>query len=170
MHMTEKEPKLYSHGGRRAGAGSKKVTIDLYDLERLCRLNCTDQEIADFFGVTRRLIASRRKSREKFHFRYTVKIDSGVIVRERDMTFAEIMDCGHAHWRIWLRGAQFRAAEAGSARMLIWLGKNLLGQSEPPAGKPVLRSPLEMTTAELLQFAEEIPDDPYTSETAVVIQ
>ena len=38
-----------------------KVKIDLAELEKLCGLQCTDAEIAAFFGVSTRTIVRRRR-------------------------------------------------------------------------------------------------------------
>ena len=51
-------------GGFRKNAGRKAVEIDLVELEKLCSLQCTDEEIAYFFGVTPRTIENRRKQRK----------------------------------------------------------------------------------------------------------
>jgi hypothetical protein len=45
------------------GAGHKPAEIDLIELEKLCSLHCTDQEIAWWFGVSVRTIESRRRQR-----------------------------------------------------------------------------------------------------------
>src|ERR1700680_5065838 len=52
-------------GGARSGAGRKRLRINLVELEKLCGLNCTDEEIAGFFGVSVRTI-ERRKQRPAF--------------------------------------------------------------------------------------------------------
>ena len=44
------------HGGKRDGAGRKSARIDLAELEKLCALQCTDEDVAAFFGVTVRTI------------------------------------------------------------------------------------------------------------------
>ena len=49
-------------GGKRSGAGRKPVHIDPAELEKLCLLQCTDQDIAAFFGVDVRTIERRKKS------------------------------------------------------------------------------------------------------------
>jgi hypothetical protein len=36
-------------GGKRIGAGRKAVKIDLGELEKLCSLQCTDEELAAWF-------------------------------------------------------------------------------------------------------------------------
>ena len=38
-----------------------KAKIDLTELEKLCGMQCTDEEIAAFFGVNKRTIVRRRK-------------------------------------------------------------------------------------------------------------
>ena len=80
--------------------------IDLAELEKLCGLQCTDEEIAAWFGVTTRTIERRRKVRK----------------------FAEVMDRGRARGRISVRRQQMKLLEAGNATMGVWLGKNILGQ------------------------------------------
>src|SRR5271163_4395049 len=80
--------------------------IDLAELERLSAMQCTDEEIAAWFGVTTRTIERRRKVKK----------------------FAEVMDRGRAKGRISVRRQQMKLLEAGNSTMGIWLGKNILGQ------------------------------------------
>jgi hypothetical protein len=95
-------------GGHRPGAGRKPVQIDLVELEKLCALQCTDEEIAHFFSVSTRTIESRRKQPE----------------------FAEVMKRGRAKGRISVRRAQMKLLESGNSTMGVWLGKQLLGQRD----------------------------------------
>src|SRR3984893_13738354 len=80
--------------------------IDLIALEKLCGLQCTDEEIASWFGVTTRTIERRRKNKK----------------------FAEVMQRGKAKGRISVRRMQMKLLENGNATMGVWLGKNILGQ------------------------------------------
>jgi len=82
--------------------------IDLAELERLSAMQCTDEEIAAWFKVTTRTIERRRKNR----------------------AFAEVMDRGKAKGRISVRRMQIKLLEAGNATMAVWLGKNMLGQTD----------------------------------------
>lgn len=125
-------------GGIRRGAGRKPVVIDLVELEKLCSLQCTDEEIGAFFGVTTRTIELRRKQPK----------------------FAEVMARGHAKGRISIRRAQTKLLEAGNAALCIWLGKALLGQREVtpvelsgPNGNP-LRISLEALDAVITRARE----------------
>src|SRR3984893_17692985 len=82
--------------------------IDLIELEKLCGLQCTDEEIAYWFGVTTRTIERRRKKKK----------------------FAGVMKRGNAKGRISVRRMQIKLLENGNATMGVWLGKNILGQTD----------------------------------------
>jgi len=82
--------------------------IDLVELEKLCLLQCTDAEIAAWFGVTERTISRRRKIKK----------------------FADVMERGKAKGRISVRRMQMKLLENGNATMGVWLGKNILGQTD----------------------------------------
>ena len=92
----------------RARAGRKPVQIDLVELEKLCSLQCTDQELADWFGVSTRTIENRRKRPE----------------------FAQAIQRGRSKGRISVRRAQMKMLESGNGSMGVWLGKQLLGQRD----------------------------------------
>ena len=95
-------------GGARAGAGRKAAQIDLIELEKLCSLQCSEEEIAAWFNVSVRTIQNRRKQHK----------------------FAEVMRRGKAKGCISVRRAQMRLLEAGNGSIAVWLGKNLLGQRD----------------------------------------
>ena len=83
-----------------------RADIDLSELERLCAIQCTDEEIAAWFGVSTRTIERRRLEPE----------------------FAEVMERGKARGRISVRRMQMKLLEEGNATMGVWLGKQVLGQ------------------------------------------
>lgn len=85
-----------------------KAKIDLSELEKLCHLNCTDEEIAAWFNVTVRTIMRKRKFPK----------------------FAAVMERGRAKGKISVRRMQMRLLEQGNATMGVWLGKQLLGQTD----------------------------------------
>ena len=97
---------------------ARRSEIDLIELEKLCQLSCTDEEIAAWFGTSTRTIERRR----------------------REPKFAEIMARGKAKGRISVRRMQMKLLEQGNATMGIWLGKQLLGQRDQIATevRPVL--------------------------------
>ena len=84
-------------------ARPKKYNIDTKQLEKLAAFGCTDTEIASFFGCSTDLI---RKS------------------------YSENLTKGRDAGKIRLRKLQWNAAEKGNVTMLIWLGKQVLGQVE----------------------------------------
>src|SRR6266852_81985 len=84
----------------------RRSEIDLSELEKLCGLQCTDEEIAAWFGVSTRTIERRRLEPE----------------------FANVLDRGRAKGRISVRRLQMKLLEQGNATMGVWLGKNILNQ------------------------------------------
>ena len=84
-------------------ARPKKYNIDTKQVEQLASFGCTNTEIASFFGCDESLI---RKS------------------------YSEYIAKGKDSGKIRLRQWQLKSAERGNVAMLIWLGKQLLGQSD----------------------------------------
>jgi len=82
--------------------------ISQTELEKLAALQCTDEEIASWFGVTTRTIERRRKHPK----------------------FAATLERGKNKGRISLRRQQMKLVEEGSAAMAIFLGKNYLNQTD----------------------------------------
>ena len=91
--------------------GTKRPDINLVELEKLCRLNVTNDEIAAFFGVCTKTVQREYA---------------------RGEDFKRAVDKGRAHGRLSLRRSQMKLADAGNATMLVWLGKQLLRQSDAP--------------------------------------
>ena len=88
--------------------GRPEAEIDLTELEKLCAIQCTNAEIAAWFNVSERTIDRKR----------------------HEAKFLEVMERGKGKGRISIRRLQMKAAEAGNATLLIWLGKQLLGQRD----------------------------------------
>ena len=126
-------------GGARPRAGRKAVNIDLVELEKLCGLQCTDAEIASFFGVSVRTIERRKKQ----------------------PAFAEIMERGRAKGKLSVRRMLFGQGAKGNIAAAIFLAKNLLGYKDivasehsGPNGAPIEMDhqiDLEQLTDEELQ-------------------
>ncbi len=92
--------------------------IDLDDLEKLGALQCTQEEAASFFGIARETFS--RKLRQK--------------------RYREAWERGQASGRMSLRRRQWRK---NSDTMLIWLGKQYLGQRDHPEADEQGRSAAE---------------------------
>lgn len=87
-----------------------RITIDRNQFEKLCKLQCTLEEIAGWFGCSPDTI-------ERW------------VKREYKRSFAEIFDEKREAGKISLRRSQWKLAEK-SAAMAIFLGKNYLGQTD----------------------------------------
>ena len=85
-----------------------KYNIKGEEVQKLSKFGMTNVEIADFFGCDESLI---RKS------------------------YSEYLTKGRAEMKLRLRQLQWKSAEKGNAVMLIWLGKQMLGQSDIPVGE-----------------------------------
>ncbi len=84
-------------------ARPKKYDIDKTQVEKLASYGCTVREVANFFGCSEDLI---KKS------------------------YSQFMTKGKDKGKIRLRQMQWRSAENGSVPMQIWLGKQVLGQTD----------------------------------------
>ena len=85
-----------------------KYNITGEEVQKLSKFGMTNVEIADFFGCDESLI---RKS------------------------YSEYLTKGRAEMKLRLRQLQWKSAEKLNAVMLIWLGKQILGQSDIPIGE-----------------------------------
>lgn len=86
-----------------AGRPKKKLDYDL--IERLAMLQCTQEEIAS-------------------------AVDCHVRTLQRDDEFCRIYKKGMDHGRRSLRRYQWEAVEKGNTGMMVWLGKQYLGQKD----------------------------------------
>lgn len=120
----------------------KRRDIDLSELEKLCQLQATDEEIAAWFNVSVRTIERRRL----------------------EPSFAEAMHRGKARGRISVRRMQMKLLEQGNATIAVWLGKQLLGQVERAedrtafetlAPKQLARAIMSLSHAKLVEILRE---------------
>jgi AcrR family transcriptional regulator len=103
--------------------GRPRATIDAGLVENSAALGCTIEEIAAILGVGKRTLYDR--------------LDS-------DADLAEALERGRDKGKATLRRLQWQQANAGNPTMLIWLGKQILGQRDRvatevsgPDGAPV---------------------------------
>jgi hypothetical protein len=87
------------------GRGDNRKIVPPDDVYKLAALGCNDKEICDFFGI----------NKDTLHY-----------------NFGEYMQAAQADLKQRLRRAQIKLALEGNATMLIWLGKNILGQVDQP--------------------------------------
>lgn len=90
--------------------GRPKKKIDQEQFEKLCELQCTQEEICGWFDITDKTLNSWCKE-------------------TYGVSFSEIYSKKRERGKISLRRAQFQLAQK-SAAMAIFLGKNYLGQTD----------------------------------------
>lgn len=95
-----------------ARMGRPRKEIDRIEFEKLCEMQCTEIEICGFFGICEDTLNSWCKRTYKRTFSETYKVYS-------------------QDGKVSLRRMQFNLAKT-SAAMAIFLGKNMLGQSDEP--------------------------------------
>src|SRR5665213_138164 len=108
MGTAAPSPRSPASARRRCGMPRPEVDIDLEELEKLCAMQCTDEEIAAFLGVSTRTIERRRKV----------------------PSFREVMERGKAKGRVSVRRNLFRLAGNGNLGANVFLAKNLLGYKD----------------------------------------
>ena len=128
------------NGGKQSRTGRRARRIDLVELEKVCALQCTDEEIASFFEVSVRTIERRRKN----------------------PAFAEAMERGRAKGRLSLRRSLWGLALKGNPAANIFLSKNLLGYKDyvsnehsGPEGAPIAVSLIETLHQRRNRLAED---------------
>jgi hypothetical protein len=84
--------------------GRPKIPIDYNTVEKLANIQCTQEEIASFLGISVRTL-------------------------QRDEEFCRIYKKGQENGKMSLRRIQYKLAEKNTA-MAIFLGKQYLGQKD----------------------------------------
>lgn len=96
-----------------ARTGRPRIEIDWEAVDALCALQCTQEEIASNLSIS--VDTLERATR-----------------REKKQSFAEYFGTKRRVGFVSLRRKQLELAEAGNVTMLIWLGKQYLGQKDKP--------------------------------------
>lgn len=86
-------------------AGRPKKKIDYQTVEKLASIQCTQEEISNFLGISTRTL-------------------------QKDEEFLRIYKKGLDNGKMSLRRWQYKKAQDGNVSMLIWLGKQYLGQTD----------------------------------------
>lgn len=106
-YPTRREPKWgeITRQGLVVGRGKNQKVVPPDDVYKLAIIGCTDREIAQWFMIAETTL------------RYN---------------FSDYLAKGRSELKQKLRRAQVHAAVNGNATMLVWLGKNVLGQTDAP--------------------------------------
>jgi len=81
----------------------KKYNLDTNKVEELAGYGCTDTEMASFFDISRTTL---------------------------ERNYGQFITKGRDKGKTRLRKLQWKSAEKGNVVMLIWLGKQVLGQTD----------------------------------------
>ena len=108
--------------------GRPRKEIDAKLVEQLASIQCTDEEIAAICGVSHDTLLRRKND---------------------DPVFLEAIEQGRAKGRVSLRRLQWKAANSGNPTLLIWLGKQILGQSDKA----------EQTIEQTARYVVELPPE-----------
>ena len=98
-------------GNGNHAAGVKDVEIDAETVEKLGVIHCTQDDLAMYFGCDRAIITRRFQKQPELR---------------------EAFERGQVAGKVNLRRRQIELAQRGNVAMLIWLGKQFLGQVETP--------------------------------------
>jgi len=85
--------------------GRPKIKLDYELIKKLATIQCTQEEIASVVGVHRSTLL-------------------------RNKEFCDIYKKGQEEGKMSLRRLQWKAANVGNTTMLVWLGKQYLGQKD----------------------------------------
>jgi len=85
--------------------GRLQLPVPPDEVELMASIGCTDREISTYFGLAETTMRSN---------------------------FSDYLINGRQQLKTSLRRAQLQTALAGNATLLIWLGKQILGQQENP--------------------------------------
>jgi hypothetical protein len=114
--------------------GRPKTKMGIDEVERLCQLNCTMEELAAYFGVDVRTVQLRAQN---------------------EPWIRAAIERGQAMGKLSLRREQFRLAERGNAAMLMFLGKQLLGQRDKVEAEVTVKDG-DMTLEQLLATGDKL--------------
>jgi AraC-like DNA-binding protein len=91
--------------------GRPRIEIDWESIDKLCGLQCTEEEIAQFLGIS-------------------VDTLCRACQRKYNLSFAEYFGQKRGIGKVALRRAQWQVAQSGNPALLIWLGKQYLDQKD----------------------------------------
>lgn len=119
-----------------ARTGRPRKAFDADQFEKLCAMQCTEEECAGFFDMSVTTLRERIRA-------------------EYDMTFSEVYARASAGGKISVRQKQYKRAMEGSDQMLIHLGKHWLGQHERQEHTGARGGPIETLARTIEQMTPE---------------
>lgn len=121
--------------------GRPRKEIDKAEFEKLCAIQCTRDEICGWFGITQKTLEAWCK-------------------RTYGDTFSPVFNQKRGVGKISLRRAQYQSAMNGNPALLIWLGRNWLGQTDKvEVDVHDERAPDDALSKSLRELAEGLESD-----------
>ena len=116
--------------------GRPKIEIDFNVVAGMCNVWATEAEIAEYFGCTIKTLYRRCKE-------------------EMGGSFVQFYKKNNSRGKMSVRRAQFKLATEGqNATMLIWLGKNHLGQRDQPGDSDETMKPTPVSVSIQVENAD----------------
>tara|TARA_B100001057_G_scaffold47664_1_gene42473 strand:- start:265 stop:618 length:354 start_codon:yes stop_codon:yes gene_type:complete len=105
------------------------IEIDWSQVDKMCEIHCTGEEQASILGVDYDTLNSACK-------------------REKGQNFSDYFRKKASGGKMSLRRRQYTSAMDGNTTMMVWLGKNWLGQSDMPEPEPQDLPPIVIERAD----------------------
>ena len=103
--------------------------IDWDQVDKMCEIHCTGEEQASILGVDYDTLNAACK-------------------RDKGIGFSDYFKQKSSGGKMSLRRRQYTSAMDGNTTMLVWLGKNWLGQSDMPRPEPQEVPPIVIERAD----------------------
>lgn len=120
--------------------GRPKKQIDKEQFEKLCGLQCTLDELCCYFDCNTDTLEKWCKKTYK-------------------MNFSEVFKKKRGNGKISLRRKQFEVAMSGNPTMLIWLGRNMLNQTNDTQILEIKNKELKLREKELKLREKQIENN-----------
>lgn len=119
--------------------GRPRFVIDYEKLDAMCRIQCTEEECAAVLGCNVETLAIALK-------------------RDKNSSFPQYFKKMSAGGKVSLRRRQYKSAvEDGNVTMLIWLGKQYLGQKDTQEDKNGNLNALDKLCESLSDLSNKLP-------------
>lgn len=122
-----------------------KKEFDKTQFEKLCSLQCTQEEICNFFECCEDTLNAWCKR--------TYRNEKG-----KQMNFSEVFKQKRGGGKVSLRRMQWRLAEK-NATMSIWLGKQYLNQSDDNKKEEIQKENIDTLSSALIKLADKLESD-----------
>ena len=118
--------------------GRPRVLINWDEVDKLCMIGATQEEVAAWFDST------------------VATLDNALKRDKKCKNFLEYSAAKHCKGKVSLRRRQMQLALSGNATMLIWLGKQKMGQHEPNERWSVMIPAVQKEGESISEFARRL--------------